>query len=123
MTDTPPKPKRSRWRSLVMGFTVVAGLVLIWLWRADVLFQQRVEQIQVGQSKADVRLLLGDPDVTSFRGAAGSYHYGPGRARIWAVRTLAFKHLKIGSPPKPERFSCEVTFDDDGLVTSVHRLE
>jgi outer membrane protein assembly factor BamE (lipoprotein component of BamABCDE complex) len=102
---------------------MVALSVFLWSSRREVELKRRAARIESGQSKDDVRSILGQPQLTSFRGQAGTYRYGSERGIPWAWRAWAYKNLRIGSPPAPNRFPVEIRFGDDGRVVQIRILD
>jgi hypothetical protein len=125
MTDTPPKPKRRRWRRLVAG----VGLLLVicmaaWNLQANRALAERASRVVVGQSMVDVIAILGQPDLTGHRGKAGHFCYGSGVRPLWMITALSYKYLGVGKPLPIVNFPVEVTFGKDGRVVSVrHPLD
>jgi hypothetical protein len=124
MPDDPAKPKQKRWRWIIAGVLLFVGVAApVWNWQSEARLKHLAAAIQAGQSKEVVRLVLGEPQMTSFRGQAGSYRYGSERGMPWAFRALAFKYLGIGSAPAPNPFPVEVRFGADGRVMNVRILK
>ncbi|OAI57910.1 hypothetical protein AYO47_00010 [Planctomyces sp. SCGC AG-212-M04] len=121
MADTPAKPTRKRWPWLVACAAALLAM-LVWNW-SETQLKQRAAMVFAGQSKEEVRSLLGEPRLTSFRGQVGTYRYGSERGLPWAFRAWARKYLRIGPPPVPNPFPVEVQFGDDGRVRYVRILE
>jgi hypothetical protein len=126
MTDTPPKPKRRRWRWLAYGCLVLAifgSSITAWYTVGPGSIFKNVPHVKKGQTREEIVQLLGEPDARRWRKAnmnepADMFSYGEFRENIFIDIVYVSGVLGV-DPPEIVYPGFDLEFDSQGRFERV----
>ena len=123
MTDTPPKPKRRRWRWLVASLLFLVASLVIWQMIPRETIAARASRLRAGMSRAEVQSIVGRSRyITQQKLADGRTLQGEcfdGKPLI----EMLMEDIRATVPRKPDDFPVEVGFDWQGRAVTIRRPE